>query len=138
MYGLNKCVLKNVKTNFFGSKNLFIQKNWSNFGRQNSSKKILDLKLFGQKKIRSKEFLVKKNLQKKICQKKNFVSKTLGKINFCQTKCQSKKTLSLCGVGWWSGGKIYYCRPVRLGLWETFHNKPGGKIFHNKDCRKPS
>ena len=29
-------------------------------------------------------------------------------------------------------GKIYYRRTVRLGLWETFHNKPNGKIIHNK------
>ena len=28
-----------------------------------------------------------------------------------------------------AGRKIYYCRLVRLGLWETFHNKPCGKVF---------
>ena len=33
--------------------------------------------------------------------------------------------------------KIYYCRLVRLGLWEPIHNKPCGKIFHDKFCRKP-
>ena len=32
--------------------------------------------------------------------------------------------------------KIYYCRLVRLGLWEPVHNKPCRKIFHNKLCRK--
>ena len=26
-------------------------------------------------------------------------------------------------------GKIYYCRPVRLGLWETFNNKPCGNVI---------
>ena len=34
------------------------------------------------------------------------------------------------------GSKIYYCRLVRLGLWEPVHNKPCKKIFHNKLCRK--
>ena len=28
---------------------------------------------------------------------------------------------------WWC--KIYYCRLVRLGLWETFHNKLSGNII---------
>ena len=28
-----------------------------------------------------------------------------------------------------AGGKIYYCRLVRLGLWETFHNKLSGNII---------
>ena len=33
---------------------------------------------------------------------------------------------------WWSylaRRKIYYCRLVRLGLWETFHNKLSGNII---------
>ena len=32
----------------------------------------------------------------------------------------SKINLSKIG---WEEGKIYYCRPVRLGLWENFNNK---------------
>ena len=28
-----------------------------------------------------------------------------------------------------AGGKIYYCRLVRLGLWETFHNRLCGNII---------
>ena len=28
--------------------------------------------------------------------------------------------------------KIYYCRLVRLGLWETFHNKLSGNIIHRR------
>ena len=28
-----------------------------------------------------------------------------------------------------AGCKIYYCRLVRLGLWETFHYKPCWNVF---------
>ena len=30
------------------------------------------------------------------------------------------------------GRKIYYCRPVRQGLWETFNNKPYGNVISTR------
>ena len=80
------------------------------------------------------------NLKSLLDDIQNLISRKSGKHGVPET-LPALLSCQLCGKTFHEldslDSKIYYCRPVRLCLWETFHNKPSGNIFHNKHCRKP-
>ena len=39
------------------------------------------------------------------------------------------------GCGLWRGCMIYFCKQVRLSLWETCHNKPSGNKFGQRQSQ---